>query len=67
MTIETSKNTGYVVHSGAPDDAVAVVKATGYAVHSTLPDDELLIFKETCYVVLKPLSANKPQIVIINM
>jgi len=67
VTIETSKNTGYVVHGGAPDDELAIVKATGYAVLSTVPDDGLAVLKETCYVVLKPLSPNKPQIVIINM
>ncbi len=67
MTIETSKNTGYVVHSSSPDDSAAVVKVTGYAVLSTVPDDGLAVLKETCYVVLKPLSPNKPQIVIINM
>ncbi len=55
MTIETSKNTGYAVHSSIPSDSVAVVKTAGYAVHSILPDDELVIMKETCYVVLKPI------------
>jgi len=54
MTIETSKNTGYAVHSSVPSDSVSIVKTSGYAVQSTLPDDELVMMKETCYVVLKP-------------
>lgn len=75
MTIDTSKETGYItLSSSLPTDQVLVLKETGYAAQSFYPIDQVMAMKAICYVVLKPAAlivvtpgTGKAQIIPINM